>query len=99
MQVGAILAAFDPHTIEYLAQGVLPEGALTSAVERGGPFEGIKLFTEAVVNEVAIVCLPSGLGPVLQRYADLGVDEVAFLPLSPPAQIPDLVRQAAAARP
>ena len=99
MQVGGILAAFDPVTVEYLAQGALAEGALTGAVERGGPFEGIKLFTETVVNEVAIVCPPTGLAPMLQRYADLGVDEVSLLPLSPPAQIPDLIRQAAAVRP
>jgi alkanesulfonate monooxygenase SsuD/methylene tetrahydromethanopterin reductase-like flavin-dependent oxidoreductase (luciferase family) len=99
MQVGGIFAAFDPNTIEYLAQGTLPEGSLTGAVARGGPFEGIKLFTEEVVRELAIVCPPSELAPMLQRYADLGVDEVAVLPLAPPAQIPDVVRHVAAARP
>jgi 5,10-methylenetetrahydromethanopterin reductase len=99
MQVGGILAAFDPVTIEYLAQGVLPEGSLTSAVARGGPFEGIKLFTDDVVTEVALVCRPAEIGAALQRYADLGVDDVAVLPLGPPGLVPDLVRAVAAARP
>ena len=98
MQVGGILSAFDPHTVEYLAQGALAEGALTGAVERGGPFEAIKLFTDEVVQEVAIVAPPDGLAPCLKRYADLGVDEVAVLPLAAPAQVPDVVRQLAAAR-
>ena len=99
MQVAGILSAFDAGTVEYLAQGALPEGALTAAVERGGPFEGIKLFTTEVVDQVAIVAPPGGLAAKLKRYADLGVDEVAVLPLAAPAQMADVIHQLAAARP
>ena len=79
--------------------GAVPDGAITEAVARGGPFEAISLFTEEVVSELAIVAPPDGLGPVLKRYADLGVDDLAIVPLNAPPQIPDIVRQFAAARP
>jgi alkanesulfonate monooxygenase SsuD/methylene tetrahydromethanopterin reductase-like flavin-dependent oxidoreductase (luciferase family) len=99
MQVAGILSSFDPGTIGYLAQGALAEGALEEAVARGGPFEALGLFTEEVVSELAIVAPPDGLGPALKKYADLGVDDLAIVPLNAPPDIPDIVRQFAAARP
>ena len=99
MQVAGILSSFDPATIGYLAQGALPDRALEEAFARGGPFEAISLFTEEVVQELAIVAPPDGLGPALKRYADLGVDELAIVPLNPPAQIPEILPHFTAARP
>jgi hypothetical protein len=45
------------------------------------------------------VAPPDGLGPALKRYADLGVDDLAIVPLNPPPQIPDILPHFAAARP
>jgi 5,10-methylenetetrahydromethanopterin reductase len=99
MQVAGILSSFDPGTIGYLAQGALPDGALEEAFARGGPFEAVSLFTEEVVQELAIVAPPDGLGPALKRYADLGVDDLAIVPLNPPPQIPEILPYFTAARP
>ena len=99
MQVAGILSSFDPGTVGYLAQGALPDGALQEAIARGGPFEAMSLFTPEVVSELAIVAPADGLGPALKRYADLGVDDLAVVPLNAPPEIPDIVRAFAAARP
>lgn len=98
-QVAAMLSTFDAATTEYLAAGAIPDGALVAAIEAGGPFEAVKVFTPEVVDTVAMVCPPEGLADALARYAETGVDEVAIAPFAPPDALPGLVRALAAARP
>ncbi|CAM3138926.1 LLM class flavin-dependent oxidoreductase [Mycobacterium intermedium] len=98
-QVAALLSTFDAATTEYLAAGAIPAGALVDAIDRGGPFEAIKVFTPEVVDAVAMVCPPDGLADSLQAYAETGIDEIAIAPFAPPEQLPELIRQLSECRP
>jgi 5,10-methylenetetrahydromethanopterin reductase len=99
MQVASLLSAFDAGTTEYLAAGLIPPGALVKAIAAGGPSEAVKLFTPEVIDAVAMVCPPDGVGESLAAYAQTGVDEIAIAPFMPPDQVPDLVRLLAEYRP
>lgn len=99
MQVASLLSTFDAATMEYLAAGAIPPGALVSAIAAGGPSEAIKVFTPEVIDAVAMVCPPDGVGESLAKYAQTGVDEIAIAPFMPPDQVPDLIRLLAEHRP
>ncbi|BBX27687.1 LLM class flavin-dependent oxidoreductase [Mycolicibacterium alvei] len=98
MQVAALLSSFDAGTTEYLAAGAIPPGALVAAAA-SGPAEAIKVFTPDVIDAVAMVCSPDGVGEKLAAYAETGVDEIAVAPFMPPEQVPDVIRLLAANRP
>ncbi|WP_039797590.1 LLM class flavin-dependent oxidoreductase [Nocardia araoensis] len=98
-QVAALLSTFDPATTEYLAAGAIPDGALVRAVGEGGPFAAMPVFTPDVIDAVAMVCPPDGIGEALGRYAETGIDELAVALFAPTEQIPELVRAMAASRP
>lgn len=99
LQVASLLSTFDAGTTEYLAAGAIPPGALVAAVASGDPAAAIKVFTPEVIDAVAMVCPPDGVGESLAAYAQTGVDEVAIAPFMPPAEVPDLVRLLAENRP
>lgn len=99
MQVASLLSTFDAGTTEYLAAGAIPPGALVAAVDSGDPSEAVKVLTPEVIDAVAMVCPPDGVGESLAAYAQTGVDEVAIAPFMPPEQVPDLIRLLAENRP
>lgn len=98
-QVAALLANFDAATTEYLAAGAIPEGALVQAIATGGQFAAVPVFTPEVIDAVAMVCPPEGIGDALRRYAATGIDELAVTLFAAPDQLPELVRMLAANRP
>lgn len=98
-QVAALLANFDAATTEYLAAGAIPDGALVDAIATGGPFAAVPVFTPEVIDKIAMVCPPDGIGDALRRYAATGIDELAVTLFAPSEQQPELVRTIAADRP
>ena len=99
MQVASLLSTFDAGTTEYLAAGAIPPGALVAAAASGDPAAAVKVFTPEVIDAVAMVCPPDGVGESLAAYAQTGVDEIAIAPFMPPGQVPDLIRLLAENRP
>ncbi|WP_197507603.1 LLM class flavin-dependent oxidoreductase [Mycobacterium sp. ACS4331] len=98
-QVASVLATFDAPTLEHLSAGAIAPNALVEAVASGGPAAVAKVLTAEVVDAMALVCGPDGVGEALAAYAGTGVDEIAIAPLMPPDQVPDLVKLLAASRP
>ncbi|ORB72582.1 LLM class flavin-dependent oxidoreductase [Mycobacterium scrofulaceum] len=98
-QVASLLSTFDAATTEYLAAGAIPPGVLVAAVASGDPAAALEVFTPDVIDAVAMVCPPDGVGESLAAYAQTGVDEVAIAPFMPPGQVPDLVGLLAENRP
>jgi 5,10-methylenetetrahydromethanopterin reductase len=92
-----MLSMFPPDGVAVLATGVLGPD-FVEAVETGGPFAAMKLITPEVIDQIALVSTPDGLGDALAGYADTGVDELALMFLNPAEEMPTLVKQLAAAR-
>ena len=59
----------------------------------------MKMWTPDLIDQIAMVTTPDGLGDALARYAATGVDEVALMMLNMPDQQPELIRLLAEARP
>jgi alkanesulfonate monooxygenase SsuD/methylene tetrahydromethanopterin reductase-like flavin-dependent oxidoreductase (luciferase family) len=99
MQVRPLFSLLDPETAEYLARGVIAPGALVSAVQSGGTAAGLELLTPEVMDAIALVATPDGLGDALERYAATGIDELAVSIFAPPEKQPGIVEQLARSRP
>jgi len=97
-QVVPLMAMGEPGMVEHLARGVLAPGELTGAAARGGPFAAARLFTPAVVDQLALVSTPDALPAALARYAATGIDELAVGIFAPPDDVPAIVRDLAQAR-
>jgi len=97
--VRPIMTLAEPSMVEHLARGVLEPGALTAAAARGGPLAASKCFTDEVIDAVALVAEPDGIGEALARYAATGIDELAVSLFAAPDAQPELVAMLAAARP
>lgn len=97
-QVASVLSTFDAPTLEYLSAGAIAPNALVTALASGRPAEVAQVLTGEVVDAMALVCLPEGVGEALAAYAGTGVDEIAIAPHAPD-QVPDLVKLLAANRP
>ena len=93
-----LLAMGEPSMVEHLTQGVLPPGEVTAAAARGGPFAMAKLFTPEVIDEIALVSTPDGLGAALARYAETGIDELAVGIFAAPEELPAIVAELGRAR-
>ena len=94
-----MLSTFPQDTAGYLARGVVDGDALVKAAADGGPFAVMKMWTPDLIDQIAMVTTPDGLGDALGRYAATGVDEVALMMLNMPDQQPELIRLLAEARP
>jgi alkanesulfonate monooxygenase SsuD/methylene tetrahydromethanopterin reductase-like flavin-dependent oxidoreductase (luciferase family) len=97
--VKPIFAMAKPQMAEYLARGVIGEGELVSAASSGGPFAATRLFTEEVIDGLALVSTPDGLGDALAAYAATGIDELALALFAGPDEQPAIVKELADARP
>ena len=74
-----MLSTFPQDTAGYLARGVVDGEALVKAAADGGPFAVMKMWTPDLIDQIAMVTTPDGLGDALARYAATGVDEVALM--------------------
>ena len=97
-QLVPLMAMGEPGMVEHLARGVFAPGELTGAAARGGPFAAARLFTPAVVDQLALVSTPDDLPAALARYAATGIDELAVGIFAPPDDVPAIVRDLAQAR-
>jgi 5,10-methylenetetrahydromethanopterin reductase len=93
-----LLAMGEPSMVEHLTRGVLPEGEITAAAARGGPFAVAKLMTPEVIDQIALVSTPDGLGEALARYAATGIDELAVGIFAAPDELPAIVAELGRAR-
>ncbi len=84
--------------VEHLVADALPAGAVTGAAARGGPFALAKLFTPEVIDQIALVATPDGLGAALARYAETGIDELAVGVFAAPDEAPAIVAELGRAR-
>jgi alkanesulfonate monooxygenase SsuD/methylene tetrahydromethanopterin reductase-like flavin-dependent oxidoreductase (luciferase family) len=98
-QAAPLFTVFEPAMLEHLARGVIEPGALVAATASGGATAATQLFTPEVVDEIALVASPEGLGAALERYAATGIDELAVSIFAAPEQHPAIVEQLARARP
>jgi alkanesulfonate monooxygenase SsuD/methylene tetrahydromethanopterin reductase-like flavin-dependent oxidoreductase (luciferase family) len=98
-QAAPLFTVFEPGMLEYLARGVIEPGALVGAAELGGAAAAIPLLTPEVIDGIALVSTPDGLGDALERYAATGIDELAVSIFAPPEEHPALVEQLARMRP
>jgi alkanesulfonate monooxygenase SsuD/methylene tetrahydromethanopterin reductase-like flavin-dependent oxidoreductase (luciferase family) len=94
-----LMAMAEPSMAEHLARGALAPGALVSAARERGPMGALRLFTPDVIDQIALVATPDGLGDALASYAATGIDELAVALFAAPDEQPALVRALGAARP
>ncbi len=94
-----LFSLLEPAMAEHLARGVIEPGALVAAAESGGTPAVMKLFTPEVVDSIALVTTPDGLGAALERHAATGIDELAVSIFAAPEDQPAIVEQLARARP
>lgn len=94
-----MLSTFPQHTAGYLARGLVDEDALIAAEREGGPFAVMKMWTPDLIDQIAMVTTPDGLGDALARYEATGIDEISLMMLNMPEQQPDLIELIAKARP
>jgi alkanesulfonate monooxygenase SsuD/methylene tetrahydromethanopterin reductase-like flavin-dependent oxidoreductase (luciferase family) len=98
-QVAPLFSLIEPRMLEHLARGVFEPGALVGAAESGGAAATIPLLTPEVIDGIALVATPDGLGDALERYAATGIDELAVSIFAPAEEQPAIVEQLARARP
>lgn len=93
-----LFAMFPPDSAVVLAKGVLDPIDFPAAAAKSGPLAVMKMFTPEVIDQLALVATPDGLGEALSAYADTGIDELGLMLMNDPVQQPDLCKHIAAAR-
>lgn len=91
-QIAPIIALAEPGMAEHLARGVLAPGSLVSAAQEGGPFAVGRLLTPDVIDAIALVATPDGVGDALAAYAETGIDELSVALFASPDEQPGLVK-------
>ncbi len=94
-----LFAMAEPGMAEYLARGAIAPGALVNSAQSGGLFAALRVFTPEVIDAIALVSTPDGLGDALAAYAATGIDELSVALFAAPDEHPALVRALADARP
>jgi hypothetical protein len=94
-----LMAMAEPQMAEHLARGALAPGSLVGAARDRGPLGAMRLFTPEVIDAIALVATPDGLGDALAGYAATGIDELSVALFATAEEQPGLVRALAEARP
>ncbi len=94
-----MMASFPQEMAAILAQGVI-DSEVASRIEREEGLSGlVKMWTADAISKITMLSTPAQLREKLAAYAEIGIDEVAFMLLNPADQQPDIIRQIALARP
>ncbi len=86
-RVAKVLAFAPPGVIPALVAGLdgLPDPALVRAtLGSDGPAAAAALYRDGIADELAIVATPASLPAAIERYAALGIDELALTVVGDP---------------
>lgn len=97
-RLAATIGKLDASTGDHLARGVLDEGAMVAAVERGGAPALQALLTPEVVGRLALLSTPATLADRLREFEATGIDELSLVLVNDPADRGEAIRAVVAAR-